>query len=171
MLFLERMEGYIAPRKEGGWWGKLTDEGFVPSQYVDLVMEEFPQIIEKIAEVPFDRMGTFWPNPFDKRVDAAPGLGPLIGGRDGTSGPYPTFAAYMNDAIQHQLAELHDGSVHVEHHRPEVYYLSLLELRALVNGDADMSNPEPMYLFHNDYWQFMFNAERDKIVGILDWEQ
>lgn len=85
-------------------------------------------------------------------------------------GPYTTFRDFINVRLEAQLADLEAGTVMVVNHNPLLFYLAILELRELVNGDAEMTSPQPTYLFHADFWQFMFDTDRTRVVGIIDWE-
>lgn len=164
------MDGVIEPRLHGGWQGRLKDGVLTPPASSGAVLAFFPDLIEMLSSTPFDAIGSFWPDS-----DGRPALGPLIGGPSvkldiGLNGPYTTFADFMNHRIAFQLKQLDIGRVHVTYHNPRLYYLALLELRDLINGDVEMNSPQPNYLFHADFWQFMFDAQRTRVVGIIDWE-
>lgn len=178
MMFVERVEGMAEPILRGGWVGPTVyDEGKmmrVPPPSAAAVLAAWPEIVEKLTAIPFGGIGTFWP---DEDPDANPVLGPFFMGGSGWSrrigpahGPYATFSEFINARLQAQLADLEAGTVQVVHHNPVLYYLALLELRELVNGDVEMTSPQPTYLFHDDYWQFMFDMERKSVVAIIDWE-
>lgn len=178
VMFVERVDGIAEPILRGGWVGPTKHENGemvrVPPPSAGAVLAAWPGIVEKIAAVRFDRIGAFWPND---DPDQNPVVGQFFMGGSGWSrrigpahGPYSTFSEFVNSKIQAKLADLEAGTVHVVDHNPVLYYLALLELRELVNGDAEMTSPQPTYLFHDDYWQFMFDPTRSRVVGIIDWE-
>lgn len=165
-MFIQRVDGIVEPQSQGGWWGTVQGVNILPPSSSAAVLATFPEIISRIAAVPFDAIGTFWPSP----SNGEPVLGPLIGDLAGTEGPYATFADFTAARIRFRLAALEDGTIHVRRHNPALYYLSLLELLHLVKEDPEMNSPEPMYLWHTDYWQFMFDAERTRVISVIDWE-
>lgn len=172
MLFVERVDGMIEPRLRGGWKGYTKDGIYYPPPSSVATLTSFPAIIEKLVDFPFEAIGTFWPHDHDV---ATPTLGPVMGGGGtyrlaGLNSPFATFAEFIDARLRSRLGDLDDGTLQVKNHDPALYYLGHLELRDLINNDPDMTSPAPTYLFHADYWQMMFDAERTRIVGIIDWE-
>jgi hypothetical protein len=178
LTFIERVEGLVVPKGWMGSWEPREDDlesdvsEFVcsppppPTPAATAVLGTFPDVIAKIASVSFNGIGSFWPS---RELGSGQ---PVLGGlHDCNKAPIKTFAELVSPKIRKFLAGLRKGTIMVRSHYPDILYLSQLELLDLVNGDPDMSNPEPMYLEHGDGWQFMFDFEYTRIKSILDWDR
>jgi hypothetical protein len=170
LTFIERVDGVVIANRPISWEHahreSKTTVPFLEWPATKALLSSFPKVVEKVATVSFDGIGSFW-------IDSGnPSGQPVLGGlrlnRD--EPPFTTFADYVTPRIHQRLEELQTGRTSVLWHHPGVFYLSYLELLDLVNNDPDMSQPEPMYLDHADDWQCILDNDQTHIKSIIDWE-